>query len=229
MTVAVAGTSELVDVTITWAGGHQTTGQAVRPVARLDQLSYYPALLTRVTALTEAGCTTRQIADTLNTEGFRPPKRTTRFRPDQVRILLNQHNLRTSPQRGQPAVLAGLAPGEWLGHRPGRHPGHAHRHRLQLDLPRTGSPPRHIPGSKNWIITADAAEMQQLRERRARPAGFFPPAPAGPSPPTDKERSNEKTTRLDGHQRWPISTGQRSPAARISRVSVSGWPSGTKQ
>src|ERR1035441_4751405 len=51
ITVNVAGDSELVDVTITWAGGHQTAGQAVRPVARLDQLSYYPALLARVTGL----------------------------------------------------------------------------------------------------------------------------------------------------------------------------------
>ena len=32
---------------------------------------------------------------------------------------------------------------------------------------------RHAPGTKNWIITADAAQMQQLRERRARPAGFY--------------------------------------------------------
>ena len=55
ITVAVAGDSELVDVTITWAGGHQTTGQAVRPVGRLDQLSYYPALLARVTELAAAG------------------------------------------------------------------------------------------------------------------------------------------------------------------------------
>src|SRR5207237_7615970 len=37
ITVSVAGDSELVDVTITWAGGHQASGQAVRPVARLDQ------------------------------------------------------------------------------------------------------------------------------------------------------------------------------------------------
>jgi hypothetical protein len=43
ITATVAGDSELVDVVISWAGGHQTTGRAVRPVARLDQLSYYPA------------------------------------------------------------------------------------------------------------------------------------------------------------------------------------------
>jgi len=172
ITVAVAGTSELVDVTITWAGGHQTTGQAVRPVARLDQLSYYPALLARVTELAAAGATTRQIAEALNTEGFRPPKRTSRYRPEQVRILLNQHNLRTSHQRGQPAALASLAPGEWSV------PGLA----AALGMPtaslynwiyRGWATARHAPGSKNWIITANAAQMQQLRERRARPAGYY--------------------------------------------------------
>jgi hypothetical protein len=172
ITVAVAGTSELVDVTITWAGGHQTTGQAVRPVARLDQLSYYPALLARVTELAEAGCTTRQIAGILNTEGFRPPKRTSRFRPDQVRILLNQHDLRTRQQRGRPAALASLAPGQWSV------PGLA----AALGMPtatvynwiyRGWITAQHAPASKCWIITADAAEMQQLRERRDRPAGFY--------------------------------------------------------
>jgi DNA invertase Pin-like site-specific DNA recombinase len=172
ITVTVVGTSELVDVTITWAGGHQTTGQAVRPVARLDQLSYYPVLLARVTELAEAGCTTRQIAEALNAEGFRPPKRTSRYRPEQVRILLTQHNLRTSHQRGQPAALAVLAPGEWSVS------GLA----AALGMPtasvynwiyRGWITARHAPGSKNWIITADAAEMQQLRERRARPAGFY--------------------------------------------------------
>jgi len=172
ITVAVAGTSELVNVTITWAGGHQTTGQAVRPVARVDQLSYYPALLARADELAEAGCTTRQIADTLNAEGFRPPKRTSRFRPDQVRILLNQHNLRTRQRRGQPAVLAGLAPGQWSV------PGLA----ASLGMPtatvynwiyRGWITARHAPASKCWIITADTAEMQRLRQRRARPAGFY--------------------------------------------------------
>ena len=61
ITATVIGNSELVDVAITWAGGHQTTGQAVRPVARLDQLSYYPALLARVTELAAAGRDNRQM------------------------------------------------------------------------------------------------------------------------------------------------------------------------
>jgi Recombinase zinc beta ribbon domain/Recombinase len=172
ITVAVAGTSELVDVTITWAGGHQTAGQAVRPVARLDQLSYYPTLLARVTELAEAGRTTRQIADTLNTEGFRPPKRTSRFGPGQVRTLLNQHDLRARHRRGQHAALAGLGPGQWSV------PGLA----AALAMPtatvynwiyRGWVTAEHVPGHNLWIIHADTAELARLRERRARPPGYY--------------------------------------------------------
>jgi len=37
-----------VDVSVTWVGGHTSAGRIVRPVARLDRLSYYPALLARI-------------------------------------------------------------------------------------------------------------------------------------------------------------------------------------
>ncbi|HEV2240776.1 MAG TPA: recombinase family protein [Streptosporangiaceae bacterium] len=171
ITVAVAGASELVDVTITWAGGHQTTGQAVRPVARLDQLSYYPALLARVTELTQAGRTNQQIADVLNNEGFRPPKRTSRFTGQQVRTLISQRGIR-GQSKGRPAVLTSLAAGQWS----------VPSLSAELGMPtasiynwiyRGWITARHAPGTKNWVITADAAQMQQLRERRARPAGFY--------------------------------------------------------
>jgi len=68
-------------VTIRWAGGHETIGEAVRPMARMDQLSYLPRLLARITELAEAGHGTRQIADRLTGEGLKPEKRTTRFGP----------------------------------------------------------------------------------------------------------------------------------------------------
>ncbi|HEX8005018.1 MAG TPA: recombinase family protein [Trebonia sp.] len=171
ITVSVAGDSELVDVTITWAGGHQTTGQAVRPVARLDQLSYYPALIARVTELAAAGSTNRQIADALNAEGFRPPKRADRFNDGQVGTLIAQRGIRSRP-RGRPAVLTGLGPGEWSVQ------GLA----AELGMPtatiynwiyRGWITARHAPGTRNWIITAGEDQMRQLRERHSRPAGFY--------------------------------------------------------
>jgi DNA invertase Pin-like site-specific DNA recombinase len=189
ITVSVAGDSELVDVTITWAGGHQTAGQAVRPVGRLDQLSYYPALLARVTGLAAAGRSSRQIADVLNAEGFRPPKRTTRFTDQQVRTLINQRGIRARA-KGRPSVLTALAPGEWSV------PGLS----AELGMPtasiynwiyRGWITARRGSGGRNWIITADDEQMRQLRERRARPAGYYARARWAPQEhqPDEKQRT----------------------------------------
>jgi DNA invertase Pin-like site-specific DNA recombinase len=186
ITVNVAGDSELVDVTITWAGGHQTSGQAVRPVGRLDQLSYFPALLARVTELAGAGQNSTQIADVLNAGGYRPPKRTSRFTGGQVRTLISQRGIR-APAKGRPAVLTNLAPGEWS----------VPALSAELGMPtasiynwiyRGWITARHAPGTKNWIITADGEQLRELRERRARPAGYYTRARfAPPRQETGKE------------------------------------------
>ena len=60
------GTSEKVDVEVTWAGGHRTAAQITRPVACLTQLSYYPQLAARARELADSGCTLTQIAGRLN-------------------------------------------------------------------------------------------------------------------------------------------------------------------
>ena len=188
ITATVAGDSELVDVTITWAGGHQTAGQAVRPVARLDQLSYYPALLARVTELAAAGRNNRQIADALNAEGFRPPKRTSRFNEGQVGTMIAQREIRGRP-KGLPAVLTSLGPGEWPV------PGLA----AELGMPtvtiynwiyRGWITARHAPGTRNWIITAGDEQIRQLRERRARPPGYYNRARW--APPQQEHEPDEK-------------------------------------
>ena len=188
ITATVVGDSELVDVTITWAGGHQTAGQAVRPVARLDQLSYYPALLARVTELAAAGRNNRQIADALNAEGFRPPKRTSRFNEGQVGTMIAQRGIRGRP-KGRPAVLTSLGPGEWPV------PGLA----AELGMPtatiynwiyRGWITARHAPGTRNWIITAGDEQIRQLRERRARPPGYYNRARW--APPQQEHEPDEK-------------------------------------
>jgi DNA invertase Pin-like site-specific DNA recombinase len=171
ITVNVAGDSELVDVTITWAGGHQTTGQAVRPVGRLDQLSYFPAMLAQVTGLAAEGLNSTQIAGILNAEGYRPPKRTSRFTGHQVRTLISQRGIRAQA-KGRPAVLTALAPGEWS----------VPDLSAELAMPaasiynwiyRGWITARHAPGTRNWIITADDEQLRELRQRRARPPGYY--------------------------------------------------------
>jgi DNA invertase Pin-like site-specific DNA recombinase len=183
ITVAVVGESELVDVTIDWAGGHQTQGQAVRPVARLDQLSYFPRILQRVTELAAAGCGTPAIAEQLNAEGLRPPKRTSRFTAAQVRTLMNQHGIRTPHRRGKLLALTALGPDEWTVT--------ALAGVLQMPtasvynwIYRGWINARHHPQGKYWIITADDAELDRLRERRSRPLGYYTRARfTGDTPP----------------------------------------------
>ena len=171
VTVAVEGNSEIVNVDITWAGGHQTSGSAVRPVGRLDQLSYYPVLLETVTRLAGEGRNSTQIAGTLNAAGYRPPKRTAVFTGQQVRNIIDKHAIRDRA-KGRPAVLTSLNPGEWSV------PGLS----AELGMP-TASIYNWIyrgwitacraPGGRNWIITADEQQMRELRERRDRPPGYY--------------------------------------------------------
>src|SRR5262249_43104271 len=108
--VTVHGTSENADVEVTWAGGHRTSAQITRPVACLTQLSYYPQLAARARELAGSGCTLTQIAQRLNAEGFRPPKRIDVFTPNAVSDLLRA--LGTQRPR-TPAHRPALAPREW--------------------------------------------------------------------------------------------------------------------
>jgi hypothetical protein len=94
--VTVAGTSEKVDVEVIWAGGHRTAAQITRPVACLTQLSYYPQLAARARELASSGCTITQIAERLNAEGFRPPKRSPVFTPNAVSDLLRALGIQRS-------------------------------------------------------------------------------------------------------------------------------------
>jgi hypothetical protein len=171
--VAVVGDTEQVDVSITWAGGHSNAGRIVRPVARLDQLSYYPALVTRVRALAETGIGMKQIAEQINAEGFRPPKHRQRFSAQSVNDLLRRQGLMRYPAR------SGHAPDERLGEHEWRLPDLA----AALDMPQVtlhtwisrgwvhghrDDTPQHA-----WILHADQHDLDHLRELRRRPNGYY--------------------------------------------------------
>lgn len=65
-----------------------------RPVAREDQLSYYPQLRERVAALVAQGQGCSTIARILNTEGWRPPKRRQTFNAGMVQAFMVRQGLR---------------------------------------------------------------------------------------------------------------------------------------
>jgi len=90
VTVDVHGDSERVGVVVDWAGGACTKATLIRPVARLEQLSYYPQLIERVRELARQQLPAAAIADRLNAEGYRPPKRRDRFGEQGLQQLLRR-------------------------------------------------------------------------------------------------------------------------------------------
>ena len=165
----VRGTSEKVDVQVVWAGGHRTTGQISRPVACLAQLSYYPQLAERARELAGAGLALTQIADHLNAEGFRPPKRCQTFTASAVSDLLRAVGIQRShiPAR---AHRPPLAQHEWWLRDLA---GHLAMSAITLDSwVRRGWATGYLhPATKLIVVRADPAEVERLRALHQMPRG----------------------------------------------------------
>lgn len=186
--VTVVGESEKVNAEIHWAGGHRTRTQIVRPVARLEQLSYYPELLECVVCLHQEGHNDVDIARRLNAEGWRPAKRRTTFNAPMVANLLARRGLSSgSAQQHYTANLERDAE-EWT----------LKELALELEMPPVtlhgwiskghvrARQLRHA-GHTLWLLWADKAEVQRLRELRAAPrrwAKHGPVAQTAPPPNT---------------------------------------------
>jgi len=168
--VTVLDDSEQVTVEVQWAGGYRTRARLTRPVARLQQLSYYPQLLARVIALHDEGMSCTEIARHLNTEGWRPAKRRKTFTGPMVATLLARQGLHSgSPKQRQTADLP-RQPHEWL------------LNELSLEL---GMPSVTLFSwiRKGWVrarqiehntrnlslVWADTAECERLRAHRREP------------------------------------------------------------
>jgi hypothetical protein len=165
--VTVVGTSEKADVEITWAGGHRTSAQLTRPVACLTQLSYYPQLAARARELTDSGATLTQIAQRLNAEGFRPPKRIDVFTPNAVSDLLRALGIQRSRT---PARRPALAQHEWWLRDLAAHLGMS---QITLDSwVRRGWADGYLhPQAKLTVVRAGPAEIARLRTLHQVPRG----------------------------------------------------------
>jgi DNA-binding transcriptional MerR regulator len=80
--------SERVDVELQWIGGRVESHVLSRPVRRYDLRADYPRLIARLRGLCAEGLSAAGIAERLNEEGFRPPKRVDRFNRGMVQRLL---------------------------------------------------------------------------------------------------------------------------------------------
>ena len=171
LVVDAEGDSERVAVRIHWVGGHQTTDTLIRPVARLDQLSYYPQLCARVRTLAAEGLSAPAIAARLNAEGYRPPKRREHFGRQGVLELL--HRLGASDPQPRPARQEESAADEWGVAALAQVIGmptitlYDWLKRGWVQARRQDQPPHR------WVIRADASEIERLRQRYQRPAGYY--------------------------------------------------------
>ena len=100
--VATEDKSERLTMTIEWMGGRTTTGGTTRPISRLEHLYNYPQLCARRRTLVADGYHTAQIADVLNQEGFRSPRRGAPFTHEAIctlrrRLGLSTHHVRCHP------------------------------------------------------------------------------------------------------------------------------------
>lgn len=167
--VEVLDSTEQVKVTCHWHGGHRTSHQLVRPVARLDQLSTYRQLVARAAELHHAGQSNGAIAQVLNQEGWRPAKRCSAFNASMIRSLL----LRTDNvvrKKRYPAIAIERRPDEWLIAELARHVSvpeptlysWVKKGRLRSRVVRVG-------GRELTLVHADAEAVTGLRTARTTP------------------------------------------------------------
>jgi len=170
--IAVEGESGRVDVPLHWAGGYASQHTILRPVARYEQAADYAHLLERIGTLRTAGWSARQIAEQLNSEGWRPPKRRPTFNAGMVRQLAGRlQRPGPRPQRGTAAELLGAD--EWWFDDLARE--------LRMPQPTLYSwirrgwvQARQLPGGAQgrWILWADADEQARLRQLRTCPRSW---------------------------------------------------------
>ncbi len=113
ITVAVEGESERVSVTIEWSGGAASRHELARAVQSYEQMAGYAALWQRILAWSDQGVSRAEIANRLNAEGCRPPKRATRFNASMIANLLAKHG-RSGPRPAALSTRGLLKKHEWL-------------------------------------------------------------------------------------------------------------------
>jgi len=167
--VTVQGETEKVAVEYQWAGGHKTQAALIRPVARLEQLSYYHGLLKRVAELNTQKKKAQTIANILNEEGWRPAKRRDTFNAYMVRSLLSRQGLRSSIRK-RPSDGITKKANEWTIRELSQ--------KLEMPEPTLYSwtkkgklSSRRVPsaGRAVLLVTANKSEINRLRSLRRRP------------------------------------------------------------
>lgn len=165
--VHVDKSSEHVDVEPHWVGGLVESHILSRPVKRYDLQADYPRLVERLQAWCGEGLSAAGIAERLNAEGFRPPKRVERFNRGMVHRLLWHLDLDRREPHGS---LASLGRDEY---RPG---SLARKLGISRDTVhrwlRAGWLPSRRDAKGHHVIWADATELSRLQELHKLPRNW---------------------------------------------------------
>jgi DNA-binding MarR family transcriptional regulator len=130
-------------------------------------MSYFPRLRQRAAELAAAGRTAAQIAESLNAEGLRPPKRAGTFTVNAVRDLLGALGLQ---QARTPEHRPDLGADEWWLRDLAAHLGMS---KVTLDSwVRRGWADGYLhPEARLIVVRADPAETERLRTLHETPRG----------------------------------------------------------
>jgi DNA invertase Pin-like site-specific DNA recombinase len=162
--VVVDKSSERVDVALHWVGGSVQRRTIARPTARYSMQAQYPRLIERLRELCLERRTSNEIADLLNAEGFRPPKRTPQFTGSMIARLTAHLGLARRQRHGSQTDL------EANEYRP---MSLARRLGLSRDTVRrwlrAGWLNVRRDADGHHVIWADAGELARLRELHALP------------------------------------------------------------
>jgi hypothetical protein len=173
ITVSIRGVSELVDVTLHWAGGRTTTGLVRRPIQYFEHLSYYPRLQQRVLELAEAGWHPGKIADQLNRNGYQSARADGPIRYRVVEQILRRNGCALPHRRDPLPIDPAEAPrdNEWLL------PQLAAHLACTTGTLRGWLRDSHLTGRQEtraphrWILLAPPEKVDELRHRLARARG----------------------------------------------------------
>lgn len=169
------GNSDVLNVQITWVGGHVTTHQTRRRVKRYEQMVDFTKLVARVREMREAGLPSEEIAEKLNAEGFRCPYGPRGFWKKNVQRFIRKHLGGGTPSMRH-LLKRLLRPDEWLvselAEELGLGPTTIH-HWMQWGWIEY----RQVPyGRKLHACWADANDLNRLHELARRPRNWFDPA-----------------------------------------------------
>jgi len=155
--VHVQRNSEYVDVTIQWQGGFTSQHEIVRPVFDCTRQRDYGRLVSRIKELHAKGLTCDELARTLNTEGFTPPRRKGGYSKRSLAPLLTKLGL---VDEFHAAGI--LQQSEWLARDLAQElsvrPQKIHYWIKQGYVHSRRTPQRH------WIVWADDDELQRLHK-----------------------------------------------------------------